>query len=208
MHMENEAATEAIRTGVYIVWRSHKKKGGDFCARAGPRSRCFCGHMFSAHQPKSGDSSKSKRSKKSNKSRSYGCSKCSCRCFQFIPQRPEEVGEWWLPRRKGFNVHTWRAKCRCGYPHDAHDPRTMACKHGGCSYFTSNFCCVTCDGKYEDHETVYESAAERTSAGRPVGAAFRPLAAQQDLRRAVFDEADAKQTPEELFETGAIDAKT
>eukprot|EP00955_Chlamydomonas_euryale_P113298 366209-Chlamydomonas_euryale.AAC.3 len=36
--------------------------------------------------------------------------------------RPEEVGEWWLPRRKGFNVHTWRAKCRCGHAHDVHEP--------------------------------------------------------------------------------------
>ena len=205
MQMENEAAIEALRTGVYIVWRSHKAKGGDFCARVGPRSRCFCGHLFGAHRANTSNTTKPTKSKRST---SYGCSQCSCLCFQYIPQRPEEVGEWWLPRRKGFNVHTWRAKCRCGHPHDAHDPRTMSCKHCSCSHFSSNFCCVTCDGRYEDHETVFESAAERTRAGRPVGAAFKPLAAQPDLRRAVFAEAATEQTPEELFETGAIDAKT
>lgn len=55
--------------------------------------------------------------------------------------RPEEVGEWWLPRRKGFNVHTWRAKCRCGHGHDEHDPGTRRCRCG-CPVFTSNFACL------------------------------------------------------------------
>ena len=39
---------------------------------------------------------------------------CACRRFEFVPRRPEEVGEWWLPRRRGFKVHAWKAKCRYG----------------------------------------------------------------------------------------------
>ncbi|CAD7968706.1 unnamed protein product [Amoebophrya sp. A25] len=50
---------------------------------------------------------------------------CACKEFRFIPSRPEEVGEWWLVRRKGFDVRTWRAKCRCGAPHTEHHPVTM-----------------------------------------------------------------------------------
>ena len=37
---------------------------------------------------------------------------CRCRAFTFIPSRPEDVGEFWLQRRPGFNPSTWSAKCR------------------------------------------------------------------------------------------------
>lgn len=39
-------------------------------------------------------------------------------------RRPEEIGEWWLARRKGFNVHSWRAQCKCRHGHPQHDPVT------------------------------------------------------------------------------------
>ncbi|KAJ9533555.1 hypothetical protein QJQ45_026610, partial [Haematococcus lacustris] len=100
---------------------------------------------------------------------------------------PEEVGDWWLVRRKGFNVHTWRAKCRCGHGHDEHDPvhKCVRCRCG-CARFTSNFACLACDKLWEDHETLFESAQERMAAGRPVGEAFRPLAGDRAIREAVF----------------------
>ncbi len=69
-------------------------------------------------------------------------------------RRPEEVGDWWLPRRKGFNVAAWRAKCRCGHGHDEHDPGSRRCRCG-CAGFASNFVCLVCDMKWEDHETVF-----------------------------------------------------
>ena len=50
---------------------------------------------------------------------------------------------WHLPRRKGFNVHAWRAPCKCGHGHDAHDPVTStctACTNGGQS--TPNYVCI------------------------------------------------------------------
>ena len=92
MKAEAEAAAAAIASKRYAVYRS---AGTDFCARVGPRSRCFCGHDHKAHG-------------------AQGCGTAGCRCrnFRWVPRRPEEVGEWWLPRRRGFQVQRWRAKCR------------------------------------------------------------------------------------------------
>ncbi|GFR40194.1 hypothetical protein Agub_g754, partial [Astrephomene gubernaculifera] len=167
---EEAAAQIAMETGIYGVWRSSK---GTDCTRIGPTARCFCNHSYADHffvSPKS----------------PYPiCKACSCRGFAFVPSRPEEVGEWWLPRRKGFNVHTWRAKCRCGHGHDEHDPNARRCRCG-CSMFQSNFACLVCDLKWEDHETVFETAQERLMAGRPVGQDFRPLADDAPIRDLVF----------------------
>ena len=71
------------------------------CFRAGSNSKCFCGHLFKEHNKVIG-------SKKINTS----CLTCPCKSFMYIPTRPEEVGMWWLPRRKEFDVRTWRAKCK------------------------------------------------------------------------------------------------
>ena len=71
------------------------------CGRLGSQSKCFCGHFFQEHQKKI-------TSKKIN----TPCTNCPCKVFQNIPQRPEECGMWWLPRRKDFNMKSWRAKCR------------------------------------------------------------------------------------------------
>ncbi|KAG2501048.1 hypothetical protein HYH03_000867 [Edaphochlamys debaryana] len=169
---EEEAAQHAIDTGIYGVFRC-ATKGNDYCTRVGPSARCFCGHSFGDHQflnwPKTPYPS---------------CKTCACRAFQYVPKRPEEVGEWWLPRRKGFNVHTWRAKCRCGHGHDEHDPNARRCRCG-CPVFQSNFACLACDLKWEDHETVFETARERLVAGRPVGDDFRPLM-DPSMRELVF----------------------
>ena len=197
--LEEEAANEALRTGLYVVWRSKKLRGSDFCSRVGPGSKCFCGHLYTHHKP----AGKRARPK---------CQKCPCSYFNFIPQRPEEVGDWWLTRRKGFNVNTWRAKCRCGHPHDAHDPSYMSCKQCGCSQFQSNFLCINCDGHFEEHETVFENEMERKQAGRPVGHAFRPFTDKPGIRSAVFEGGNASTpaitgpTPEELYSGGLIDA--
>ena len=100
---EDEAAVIAAQTGRYVTWRS--LKDGQDCCRVGPSARCFCGYTFEEH---AGD----------------GLGRCSqsdsCTRFLYMPSRPEEVGEWWLPRRKGFNVHHWRAKCQCGHGHNMH----------------------------------------------------------------------------------------
>lgn len=167
---EEEAAQHAIDTGIYAVYRNST---GQDCTRVGPSCKCFCGHLLSEH------------AFVSRKSVYPRCTSCACQAYQFVPRRPEEVGDWWLVRRKGFNVHTWRAKCRCGHGHDEHDPVHKRCRCG-CARFTSNFACLACDKLWEDHETLFESAQERMAAGRPVGEAFRPLAGDQAIREAVF----------------------
>lgn len=69
-----------------------------------------------------------------------------------MPRRPEELGQYWLVRRKGFDIKTWKPSCQCKHQHTDHDPNTLGCKCG-CYSFVSDFCCVNCDGKWEDHET-------------------------------------------------------
>merc|ERR1711879_1029978 len=143
-------------TGWYTVWRSEGKHD---CVRIGPGAKCFCGHLFENH---------AEASRKNDKRR---CLQCGCRKFSFIPQRPEEVGEWWLPRRKGFNVHKWRAKCKCGHTHEEHgENRPHCCKRCGCGSFNGAFACLVCNRKWADHETLTETPQERQNSGRAVGA--------------------------------------
>ncbi|CAK0829626.1 unnamed protein product, partial [Prorocentrum cordatum] len=175
MAAEQAAAEEAISTGLYGVWRNHSGRH-DFCSRIGPRSRCFCGHDYSEHSWS-----------RSRREPAPSCARCPCQCFRYVPRRPEEVGEGWLPRRRGFDVNIWRAKCKCQYGHDQHDPVTLACPGRGGKY-TSAWQCVSCEGKWEDHESLWESEAERRAAGHPVGQAFMPLASTPGVREAVFRE--------------------
>ena len=92
MEMEMEAAAFAEGTGVYVVWRCDET--GNDCCRVGPRMRCFCGHSFHEHAV---------QSLTSRKPVAPRClvDGCPCTAYRFVPSRPEEVGDWWLPRRPG-----------------------------------------------------------------------------------------------------------
>lgn len=144
-------AQEAIESGIYVTWKSEGSPE-DQCFRVGSDSKCFCGHLFKSHEkivPKNG---KVKNS----------CNKCECKAFNFIPRRPEEIGMHWLPRRKGFNINTWGAPCNCQHSHAEHKAvRPNGCKTCGCYSFTSDFACISCNKKYEEHETLYETEKER-----------------------------------------------
>ncbi len=206
---EMAAADEALRTGVYIVWRSARQHQQDLCARVGPASRCMCGHPLRAHAPIDAANPRPPPCREAG---------CGCARFEYIVSRPEECGMYWLPRRKGFDVRTWRAPCKCGHGHDAHDPASRRCRRCGCGAFVSDFCCLSCDGSAEEHETVFELASERAAANRPIGEAFRPLhgcsAALQAAAGVARRPAPARSsrqeppsaTPEELLERGAITA--
>ena len=107
--VEEEAAEMALRSGVYCTFQTRRKRTPgsrrvDDCSRVGPKSLCFCGCTYAKHM----------RSK--NRRKPCSTKKCKCKGYLFIPQRPEECGDWWLTRRAGFNVNTWRCKCRCGCP--------------------------------------------------------------------------------------------
>lgn len=99
MDWEFAHANEAINSGYYITYYNEKKKSE--CSRVGSMSLCFCSHLFKDHK-------QGAFAKKFDTS----CSNCPCKKFAFIPQRPEEIGEWWLPRRKDFDITKWRAKCK------------------------------------------------------------------------------------------------
>ena len=98
MTWEFKHAQESEMNGIYISWRSPKSK--DDCFRIGSMSRCFCGCLWSKHNQQI-------TGKKFNTS----CKNCDCKMFAFIPRRPEEVGQWWLVRRKGFNINQWKPSC-------------------------------------------------------------------------------------------------
>ena len=46
----------------------------------------------------------------------------------------------------------------------------------------STFCCLVCDGKWEEHVTLYEDEQERRELGKPVGEHFYPLADVPDIQ--------------------------
>ena len=150
LQWEFEHAREADQTGIYVTWSS--EAATDDCFRVGSNSRCFCGHLFSGH------------------SAGKKCADCDCKKFAFIPRRPEEIGEYWLVKRKGFNVNAWRPSCKCNHLHTDHKPnRPHLCKKCGCSGFVGNFACISCDQKYEDHFTSFETEEERKAAGKTIG---------------------------------------
>uniref|UniRef100_A0A8C5RER3 Protein FAM221B n=1 Tax=Laticauda laticaudata TaxID=8630 RepID=A0A8C5RER3_LATLA len=156
-HLEKEAALKSLRTGLYIGWRCPEYLWD--CFRVGDESKCFCGHLLKLHQMYVA---------------TVPCTVADCRCqgFLFVPSCPEEVGEFWLRRRTGFDVAAWRAKCRCTHTHEEHTPiGARACCVRGCSCmaFTSSFLCAACDRCWEEHETFFESEETRRRGGRPYG---------------------------------------
>lgn len=182
--MDNEYvhAEESIQTGIYvpraptqITYANPAKKSE--CTRVGKASRCFCGHLMTVHN-----------GQYFGKKFNTACKNCPCKKFKFVPTRPEECGMYWLPRRKDFNVHTWRPPCKCKHhceEHDANYPlRCRSCTN--CQGFNSNFACISCDDLWENHEVLYETADERKVAGKPVGKDYLPLATHTNIQRLVF----------------------
>lgn len=176
--MSNEYlhAEEAVQSGIYVTYYCPSKKME--CFRVGSKNKCFCGHLFAEHNKNIG-------AKKVNTS----CLNCPCKAFKYVPTRPEEVGMWWLPRRKEFDVRTWRAKCKCKHSHEDHAPtRPFRCKAcGNCQDFHCDFACISCDMAWEDHEMLYEFEDERRLEKKPVGKDYYPLASTQDIQEMVFD---------------------
>lgn len=89
----------------------------------------------------------------------------------------------WLPRRKGFNVLTWRPSCQCKHMHVDHNPvAPFKCRSCACFGFNSDFACISCDQKFEEHSTLYETEAERKTMKKPVRGDFLPLAADPEVQ--------------------------
>ena len=129
MTWEFQHAYEAMECGIYVTWVCPANKSDDQCTRVGADSKCFCGHLFKTHEKGFLKNGRVKNN----------CNSCACKAFAFIPRRPEEIGEHWLPRRKGFNINTWGASCQCKHTHKEHDPVSKKCKTCGCFRYTSAF---------------------------------------------------------------------
>jgi len=170
---ETDAAIKALKTGVYVGWRIPGQTWD--CIRVNEHSFCFCGHKLYEHRPYENQKSR------------CGCMMQGCKCnlYRFIPSRPEDVGEFWLQRRRDFDPSKWRAKCRCKHPHTQHSETGMlGCKANGCSCrkFDSNFLCAACDKHWEEHETFFDTDSMRKEQGLPYGKEYLPFAELPSLR--------------------------
>ena len=132
MTWEYEHAKEAIESGFYVTFYNNTKHRE--CSRIGSNSICFCGHFFPSH-----DKTFIKKKLITK------CNECPCKAFKFMFRRPEEVGMYWLPRRKNFDINKWHPSCKCKHNHLEHDPVTLKCNLCTCFLFQSDFACLGCD---------------------------------------------------------------
>lgn len=182
LEWEFKHAKEAIDSQIYVTYRSSDKES---CMRIGSFSRCFCGHLFKVHNKQVG------------KKLVTNCKDCDCKHFEFVPRRPEEVGQWWLVRRKGFDVTKWKALCKCKHDHTEHKPNEKKCKKCSCFRFMADFCCVSCEKKQEEHQTIYETEEERKMLKLPVQVHFMPLVENRDILQSL---AGQLQLGEDIFQ--------
>ncbi len=163
---EEEAAQESLENGLYITWgpkedcfrliredsvREKYEGGREQCCRVGSLSVCLCGHKLIDHK---------EVHKKSSFIRPPKCNKSGCRCFGFnyMPSRPEECGQWWLPRRKDFDLKAWRRVSTTAYSLFFHSLQRVQSN-------PEEYACIGCDLKITDHETMFETRQQRLSRG-------------------------------------------
>lgn len=115
MQKEGIAATQSLNSGLYVTFiprdtqdisdlntREMYESQHQQCRRIGMGDICLCGHSLSDHKAVS------------PKTKGFivppKCTTKGCRCFHYsyAPSRPEETGQWWLPRRSDFNLKSWR----------------------------------------------------------------------------------------------------
>lgn len=177
--MDNEMvhAQEAINSGIYITWTIKTDKGTIVdCFRIGSNSLCVCTHGFTSH-----DKILTKK-KLSNK-----CNDCKCKAFTYIPQYPEEIGEYWLPHKADFDYKVWRPKCKCKHAWNEHfSEKFLKCRKCNCGLFNSAFCCVVCNKYWQDHEMVYELEHERYMNKKAIGEDFIPLKEAPEISNILY----------------------
>ena len=66
----------------------------------------------------------------------------------------------------------------------------------------SDFCCISCDQKFEEHYTLYETEKERQMAGKPVREEYYPLASNPEIQKETFKKLglDTRSYEERLIE--------
>jgi hypothetical protein len=115
MKAEAAAANESMNSGLYVTFSPHPscsftsaaydgiKDGTSQCCRIGNKSICTCGHSLLNHQPVK---------LRSGYIKPPTCLNCRCGGYSYSPARPEECGQWWLPRRKDFILREWQQVMR------------------------------------------------------------------------------------------------
>jgi len=193
MKWEFKHAKDAIKSGIYVTLYNDYRKYE--CTRLGKLSRCFCNHLYAKHKLKI---------LKNGRFGKNPCEEegCGCENYVYMFRRPEEIGQYFLTRRKGFDINEWRPLCSCKHPHAVHDPVKTKCKECACRKFIGNFACLSCDGKWDEHVVLYEDEELRKELGKPVGEAFYPLSdvpeiQQQFLKQLEEEEEKAKNAAEE-----------
>lgn len=128
------------------------KATGLDCKAIGPQTLCFCQHRYNEHDWEDFET------------RRVRCKMpgCSCTCFNYIPVRGCQDLQCSSCHRS-FREH--RPDHSCGK---------------GSTKFCSSYNC-SCTGTYNEHETVFESRAEREQAGRPVDAGWMEKASREGL---------------------------
>lgn len=185
MQWEFRHAKTSIQSGLYVTLYNQERQYE--CSRLGKFSRCFCNHLYAKHKLKK---------MKSGRFGKNPCQEEGCKCehFKFMYRRPEEIGQYFLTRRKGFDVTMWRPLCRCKHPHAVHDPVKTRCSECACSKFVGNFACLSCDGKWEEHEVLYEDEDLRRELGKTAREDFYPMAdvpeIQAEFLRQIEEEAE------------------
>eukprot|EP00747_Dinoflagellata_sp_TGD_P184938 gnl/TRDRNA2_/TRDRNA2_41066_c0_seq1.p1 gnl/TRDRNA2_/TRDRNA2_41066_c0~~gnl/TRDRNA2_/TRDRNA2_41066_c0_seq1.p1 ORF type:complete len:413 (+),score=71.32 gnl/TRDRNA2_/TRDRNA2_41066_c0_seq1:61-1299(+) len=155
----SEAAYQELRARaadqtrrLYVNWRNIRT--GLDCKAIGPQSQCFCGHRYNEHDWQAFGT------------RQVRCKMpgCPCKCFDYVPVRGSQ-----------------ELRCSsCKRPNQEHRAADRGCPTGGQSYFASSWIC-SCQESYMQHATVFESRAERESAGRPVDSEWLQQAAREGL---------------------------
>eukprot|EP00794_Sanderia_malayensis_P009427 gene9427-10414_t len=188
---EREAAFQAIESGIYIGWRC---LGNDYdCIRVSTNSKCFCGHLQAEHD-----------SFVETRKQALKCKLCACKQFAFIPSRPAEIGEWWLQKRPGFDVRSWRAKCRCKHTHEEHDPNgRRKCRSCSCFAFDSNFLCAACDKHWEEHDTCFDDVTSRRMKNLSYGEEYLPFHELPQLRNIVLTGNEDDDSPYNALVSGS-----
>lgn len=113
LQAEHAAAMQAIASGLYVSFVPNPsvtipasaadeiRNGTGQCCRVAMVSACRCGHALSEHKPV-------KLPKRPSFIAPPQCGKCRCRSYCYSPMQPEECGQWWLKRRRDFNIRDWQ----------------------------------------------------------------------------------------------------
>ncbi len=111
---ETHAAEWSLSSGLYVSFQPSGfssipasacddiRNGTSQCCRVGRQSLCECGHSLEAHE-------NCKIPKRPGYIKPPKCLSCKrCPSFNYLPMYTEECGQWWLKRRRDFNLHDWR----------------------------------------------------------------------------------------------------